>query len=255
VAIVSIKPQVAGRIIDLSRGTAGDVVDAVAGEVRRAIRGRGEEELANLLPKPQTSAKKQRILWPLISLAAVVLSGVIIGQVMKDSNYAAVAAAVTGLTVFAGIYAAAQALERFLEPLSHWFLSTQDDENSYAEAVAAADTAVAAWMADPSDATKDAAEKAMEAMAKAKTKIDELKDDRAAAYWGIATIAGMLVSGFFHLYLLKLIGVTTTHGWDVVATGLIIGSGTKPLHDLISKITKSSTDSESGGATTTAKST
>lgn len=254
-AIVSIKPQVVGRVIDLSRGSGADLVDSVAGEVRRVLRGAPEEVPADLLPKAQISPKTMRMVWPLISLLSVVVSGVIIAQVMKDSTYAAAAAAVTGLSVFAGIYAAAQALERFLEPLSHWFLSTHDDENAYVEAVAAADKAVAAWMAKPSDDTKKVAEDAMEAMAKAKTKIDERKDDRAAAYWGIATIAGMLVSGFFHLYLLKLIGVSTTHGWDVVATGLIIGSGTKPLHDLITKITKSSSASESGGETTTAKST
>lgn len=36
-----------------------------------------------------------------------------------------------------------------------------------------------------------------------------------------AMASGMLVFGFFNLYLLKLIGVTTAPGWDVAATGII----------------------------------
>jgi hypothetical protein len=188
----------------------------------------------------------------LTSLLSVALGGVIISLALKDGRYTeATAAAVAGVSVFAGIYAAAQALERLLEPLSHWFLSTEGEESTYSSAGSEADAAVAAWMAKPSDETKAAAETEMAAMAAAKAKIDEKKDDRAAAFWAIATVSGMLVSGFLHLYLLKLIGVSTTHGWDVFATGLVIGSGTKPLHDLITKISSKSEDSATSGSTTT----
>jgi hypothetical protein len=37
-----------------------------------------------------------------------------------------------------------------------------------------------------------------------------------------------------------VIGVTTAPLWmDIAVTGLAVGAGTKPLHDLISKIEKS----------------
>jgi hypothetical protein len=61
----------------------------------------------------------------------------------------------------------------------------------------------------------------------------------------------MLASGFMHIYLLKLIGITTTHAWDVFATGLIVGSGTKPVHDLVTKLSASSSSAGDSGGTTT----
>jgi hypothetical protein len=205
-------------------------------------------------PAAQTSTKSRRIGWPAVSLGAVVVAAIVLGQVMKDAKYGQAAAAVAGLSVFAGLYAAAQGLERFLEPVSHWFLSTETDENAYSGAVSAADDAVAAWVANPTAATKDAAEKKMKAMAEAKGTVDDRRDDRAAAYWALASIAGMTISGFFHLYLLSLVGVTTTHGWDVAATGIIVRSGTKPLHDLITNMSSGGSSDESSGGSTTVSS-
>lgn len=149
--------------------------------------------------------------------------------------------------MFAGIYAGAQAIERFLEPLSHWLLSTEDTESKYGEAVEAADKAVTLWLADSSEGNKTAVETAMKDMATKKNAIDERKDDRAAIFWAIASVAGMLAAAQFNLFLLKLIGVTATYSWDVFATGLVLGGGTKPLHELIGKLSASSGSSEQSG--------
>jgi hypothetical protein len=251
VAIVSVRPQV---LASLARGPA-----SADPELLNTLREGGATPFV-FIPNAQVDARppatqaqvpSTRVVWPLLSLIVVVGAGVAIAVGMKDANYLVPAAAVSGVSLFAGIYAGAQVIERLLEPLSHWLLSTQGDESKYAAAVGAADTAVTTWQTDPTPATKKAAEDEMLAMATAKKKIDEMKDDRAAVYWAIASVAGMLASGFMHIYLLKLIGITTTHAWDVFATGLIVGSGTKPVHDLVTKLSASSSSAGDSGGTTT----
>ena len=63
----------------------------------------------------------------------------------------------------------------------------------------------------------------------------------------------MLAAGGLGLLLLHAIGLTKAPIWlDVLVTGLAIGSGTKPLHDLISNMQQSSGEKEQP-ATTKAK--
>lgn len=204
-------------------------------------------------PDAQATAPAAGVGYQLIAIAAVIVAGVIIGMATEDSNYAAAAAAVTGVSIFAGIYAAAQGIERLLEPISSWLLPDGNDSSSYENAVKEADSKISAWFAAPTDTGKKAAaEQAMEAMAKAKQQLDKRRKEREAIFWGVASIAGMLASGFFHLYLLKLIGVETSRAWDVFATGVIVGAGTKPLHELIQRLSSSSTaDSTTSGAGST----
>jgi hypothetical protein len=56
---------------------------------------------------------------------------------------------------------------------------------------------------------------------------------RMIAYWAIASIVGMTISASFKLYLLSTVGIANPLRWqEILATGLVIGAGTKPLHDL-----------------------
>lgn len=49
-----------------------------------------------------------------------------------------------------------------------------------------------------------------------------------------------MLCGLFGLYMLKLVGFTgVPEQVDIVISGLAVGSGTKPLHDLISNVQKS----------------
>jgi hypothetical protein len=207
-------------------------------------------------PAAQATPRASGVGYQLVALAAVIAAGVVVGMATEDSKYSAAAVAATGVSVFAGIYAAAQGIERLLEPISSWLLSDSNDSTSYEDAVKAADSKVSDWFTAPADeAKKTAAESAMGTMAKAKQQLDKRRKEREAVFWAVASIAGMLASGFFHLYLLKLIGVETSRAWDVFATGVIVGAGTKPLHDLIERVSSSpsadSTTSEAGSTTTT----
>jgi hypothetical protein len=127
--------------------------------------------------------------------------------------------AYAGLIVFAG------AVERILEPFSNWFPGTHA-RNEYESAVAALANG------HPATTLKD--------VATAKAKLDRALADRAVLLWGVATALAAVVSSASGFYLLHMIAaqdwVTSIPRWvDAVVTGLIVGTGTKPLHDLISR--------------------
>lgn len=55
--------------------------------------------------------------------------------------------------------------------------------------------------------------------------------------WGIASFLGIVLSGWLGLALLRSVGVPSTpRVLDIIVTGLAIGGGSKPLHDLISNL-------------------
>lgn len=68
-----------------------------------------------------------------------------------------------------------------------------------------------------------------------------LKADRATVALGVATILGVTASFLFGLYFLQSVGISASHTVDVAVTGMTIGAGTKPLHDLITSLQNKST--------------
>lgn len=65
--------------------------------------------------------------------------------------------------------------------------------------------------------------------------------------WAIASVCGLGLSGGFGFFLLQSVASTPVNSFlDLSVTGLAIGAGTKPLHDLITSIqTKAATSSTS----------
>jgi len=130
-----------------------------------------------------------------------------------------------GITVLVLLYVLAQVIERALEPAVR--LTVPDD------AVKDRDTKVAAAVNDPQDPAK-----AQDA-ANAQQKVDRQRANVSVGVWAAASILGMLLSSISGAYLLKALGVQGLDDkpWiDVVVTGLAIGAGTKPVHDLITRI-------------------
>jgi hypothetical protein len=66
--------------------------------------------------------------------------------------------------------------------------------------------------------------------------VSKNRANRAQIMLGLATLFGVIASFALGLYFLRAIGMTTARWIDIFASGLIIGAGTKPLHDLISLI-------------------
>jgi hypothetical protein len=96
---------------------------------------------------------------------------------------------------------------------------------------------------------------ALELAAAAQAELDQRRVDKAVAYWALASGLGLLLSATMGLYLLHIVGLRgdglaadgswasgiisaagVRHMLDIFVTGLAIGGGTKPLHDLISNL-------------------
>ena len=154
---------------------------------------------------------------------------------------------------FAGLFVLALAIERLLEPFSGYVLpKTEIQKNARDSAVATAKNT------QTHGALKNAAN--------AQHDLDRLRSSRAVILWAVAAGLAMLASaslGFFLLRSLDAAPATTTKSaisatkgtnttptrtdresgsadpnrlLDLFITGLVVGAGTKPLHDLVSRI-------------------
>ena len=141
----------------------------------------------------------------------------------------------TGFTIFAPLYVLAQGIERVVEPFSNFFGAAGTGKTTKDEAKKERDEAFAALAeaVDPPNATKQAA-------ADAQALVNRIRRNSAVFAWGLASFLGMLASGCFGIFLLQAAGFDVPAFWDIALTGLAVGSGTKPLHDLISNMQKSS---------------
>jgi len=128
------------------------------------------------------------------------------------------------MTVFVALLVFAGAVERLLEPFTR-FLPGRKEQELYEKAVADMDNGVPG---------------AMNAAAHYKAAVDSARGSRGILAWGIATFFATLLSAGAGFYLLRMLSADP--GWhgipawlDALVTGLIVGSGTKPLHDLVTR--------------------
>jgi len=132
---------------------------------------------------------------------------------------------VQGVSIFALFYVAAQAVERLLEPFSALLLTVGDKEKARDQALAEYQQAK----------TKDKGD----AAAGKQADLERTRANRRVVFWGLATVVGLFASAVLKLYFLRTLGVSDSPRWaEILVTGLVIGAGTKPLHDLISRIEK-----------------
>lgn len=69
-------------------------------------------------------------------------------------------------------------------------------------------------------------------------KMAQVRADKTVVFWALASICGLAISGSFGFLLLQAISKSqhVNQCLDLIVTGLVIGAGTKPLHDLITGI-------------------
>ena len=126
---------------------------------------------------------------------------------------------------FGALFVFATAVERILEPFSR-FMPGRSHQERYEKAVADMENGVPG---------------AMNAAAHYKAAVDSARASRGVLMWGLATMVATLLSAGGGFYLLRMLsanpnwnGIAT---WaDALVTGLVVGSGTKPLHDIISRM-------------------
>jgi hypothetical protein len=112
----------------------------------------------------------------------------------------------------------------------------QRDDGNDRPPVTTASTAPSKSEADPAEANA-----AIQDAAAAVEALNVRQLQRATVFWAIATCLGMLVAAAMNLYFMNTVGITIGQRWEeILATGLIIGGGTKPLHDLVKLISSKS---------------
>jgi len=187
-----------------------------------------------------TLSGRDRVLWGSVAVVAIV--GVSIGAnfAFPDSNFVEGAgnSPVDGMTIFAVFFVGATAIERLLEPFSSALLPQDQKKKDAADkkkAAQTATTAVADAIANAPNTrpnTSEAAEKLGEA-ATAEQMVADRDWYRKVLFWAIASVVSVVASASLQLYFLGTVGIAHASRWEeILATGLILGAGTKPLHDL-----------------------
>jgi hypothetical protein len=182
--------------------------------------------------------------WPIT--VVLVVAGTVFGTVLYNGGLDVTFTPPTGVGIFALFYILAQVIERILEPFAP-FLGTTKAKDPASEnekittqlrARASLDMAVAAALASPSDNAGAAAD--------AQRNVDQVRANATVVTFGVASLLAMLGAGLLEALLLETVGVEGLGAdganvvWiDILVTGLAVGAGTKPLHDLISNIKES----------------
>jgi hypothetical protein len=130
--------------------------------------------------------------------------------------------------VFGTLLVFAAAVERILEPFSRWLPGRRTEAALEQSIVALANQSGTATHAD------------LAAVAHAKAQVERARGNRTIVAWGIATALATVASSAGGFYVLHAIAGPEWDGlpvWiDAIVTGVMVGSGTKPVHDIISRV-------------------
>jgi hypothetical protein len=189
-----------------------------------------------------------------------------------------------GIDVFAVLYIDAQFIERLVEPFSQSSTTNlnllgdtdainqnkkqlkdeQDMVSTYSDEIKGLQTAhpgralsteAAASLKDFQDLKKQSEDK-VDSLNK---QIDAETMRRVISFWGLTSLMGMILV-YFSVGIFSTIGLTVSdltvsgttilggHGLDAIISGVIVGAGTKPLHDLIGTLQNSSSSSTTGSS-------
>jgi hypothetical protein len=155
---------------------------------------------------------------------------------------------VTGIGIFAVFFVAAQAIERVLEPIADTLqgdtpsavVTTAKTANDSLKAAASeTDTAKA-------PAAAEAVNKDSKALANATALNTRATAERKVVFWALACKVGIVGAATLHLFLFKTIGFEgAPPALDIFATGLVVGAGTEPLHDLTTLLSATASSAKS----------
>jgi hypothetical protein len=75
--------------------------------------------------------------------------------------------------------------------------------------------------------------------------VDQIRANLTVLIFGTSALLAMIISGYMKAGLLRTVGESGIPAWvDIAVTGLIVGAGTKPLHDLTSNISASKVEKQ-----------
>lgn len=138
-----------------------------------------------------------------------------------------------GISVFAPLYILAQSIERLLEPFAT-YLGSAKANGKMTRKPEAKEKVYDALVDDDADLA-----------ATWQRIVDRIRRNTTVITWATASFIGMAVCGALGIRFLDAIGFEGTPApVDIVISGLAVGSGTKPLHDLISSLQKAKEERE-----------
>lgn len=153
-----------------------------------------------------------------------------------------------GISPFAGLFVAAQALERLGEFISLipglgdsiGATNIGNEPKTKSQALAARNKAARDTLQQLKSGNMQAAAQQAAAAADNQHATDVIRANRSVFFWGFNSFLASLLVGVMKLDVMAQIGVLGGGALlHVAVTGLAIGGGTKPLHDLIANLQQS----------------
>lgn len=200
-------------------------------------------------------APSQTLVW-LVFLGAIV-SAVVGGFIFLSSD-PNLHLDPEGIAIFAPIYVAAAAIERILEPIASRYNTTEkqkEDVKAAREKKLGTEQRAKTLQASGQSIPQGDLDEATGEESKANARLEKKRTERKLIFFLIASVASCLLAGFLGLGLLEAMSTQQLKGYlgaiDVAITGLVIGAGTKPLHDLIARLEKSKENADPADKPTT----
>lgn len=208
---------------------------------------------ANLTAETKTPQVTPRWVVVIVAMAALAAACALLAWRIKDPDFPPGDGGdgnlpVDGMTIFSVFFVAALAIERLLEPLSGWLVPTDAAKQKATESLDKARVAIATvqGQSKPTAEVVSEAQHSLEVATQHLADLAEKRWQRGVWMWTIASVVGMVAAALLKLYFLNTVGIAEASRWqEILATGLIIGAGTKPLHDLTELITAKKQASES----------
>jgi hypothetical protein len=198
---------------------------------------RGDNGLTQVSPV-SASAAKPRACWPVViwSMLTVAAATGLMWVAYSHWLRPGVIQIKSSHVPFAGLIVVTAGLERLLEPLSQVLMPRYSSAASPKRTAARSKSEAQRAAADPATSITDVQLRTRQAAAD-QAVADARRTERAIIFWAIASICGLGISGGFGFFLLQSVASSHVNTvLDLAVTGLAIGAGTKPVHDLITSI-------------------
>jgi hypothetical protein len=143
------------------------------------------------------------------------------------------AAVSSGASIYAIFYLLAQFDERLVEPFSNTSLfgghdDPNDDTPSQKKKVVSSLQSKNA----PNQQASGDPPKPKNGNSLTDAESASLKQARTISLWCLASGIGIILC-YITVGFLQVVGISASHFWDAILSGVIVGGGTKPLHDFI----------------------
>jgi hypothetical protein len=180
-----------------------------------------------------------------LSYVAVAAAVIVAALIYTITDPELILVDVEAFSIFAPLYIAAQAVERLLEPLA-----SRRDTTAALKATLKQRRAETARLRSLPTATAEEFARAQRSENAAELALAQAKSTRAVKLWAAATVISLLVCAALGLGLIEAVAKERPTSefirtLDVLLTGIAVGAGTKPLHDLITRIEKAKDNADS----------